>query len=175
MTTLVLDTSAFIQGFQPSGAQRCYTVPEVKQEVRDEIAQIRIINAEATGALTVTSPDPRHVAAVEKRTLKMGESHTLSTTDKMVLALALQLHEAEEQPTVVSDDYSVQNMAEELGLKYRGLAEKGIKRRLTWVIYCPGCRRTYKENQPDGLCPICGTPLKKKPSKKRNIKRRGGE
>ncbi len=128
---------------------------------------------EATGRLKVVEPEERHLDAVEDESLRMGESHALSATDKQVLALGLQLRDGELEPVIVSDDYSVQNMAETLGLRHRGLATPGIKKRYTWTLYCPGCRREYAEPQIDDVCPVCGTELKRKPVRKRGVTRQG--
>jgi UPF0271 protein len=91
----------------------------------------------------------------------MGEAQSLSETDISVLALTHQL-----EATLISDDYSVQNLADELGLSYTGMNTRGIKRRFQWIHYCPGCRKQYTEPQPDNICLICGTELKRKPGKK---------
>ncbi|MBN2336106.1 hypothetical protein JXL21_11150 [Candidatus Bathyarchaeota archaeon] len=172
MGALVLDTSAFIQGFDPPG-ESLYTVPLVEAELGDALTLIRLRSAVAAGRLIVAEPEESYTDRLEAETLGMGESLALSETDKQVLALGLQLSERGLEPTVVSDDYSVQNMAEALGLRHRGLATPGIKRQLRWVLYCPGCRREFGGPQPDGVCPVCGTELKRKPAGKRRVRRRG--
>jgi UPF0271 protein len=119
-------------------------------------------------------PKESYLDIVEDESLRMGESQALSATDKQVLALGLQLRDEMLEPVIVSDDYSVQNMADALGLRHRGLATPGIKRQFTWTLYCPGCRREYAKPQPDDVCPICGTELKRRPSRKKDITRRDG-
>ena len=173
MLSLVLDSSAFIQGLDPQN-EAAYTVPLVVEELRDEFTAARLRSMEATGRLKVVEPEQWLLDVVEGEALRMGESHALSATDKQVLALGLQLRNDGLEPVIVSDDYSVQNMADALGLGHRGLATPGIKRRFTWTLYCPGCRREYSEPQPDDVCPVCGTGLKRKPVRKRRVTRRGG-
>ena len=73
--------------------------------------------------------------------------------------------------TVISDDYAVQNLSDELGIKHKGLITRGIKKRFQWVHYCPGCWKYFDGPQEDNVCPICGTEVKRKPGKK-NTKRR---
>jgi UPF0271 protein len=169
---LILDSSAFIQGLDPQN-EAMYTVPLVMGELRDGLVVARLRTMETTGRLKVVEPEESYLGVVEDESLRMGESHALSATDKQVLALALQLAEDELVPVIVSDDYSVQNMADALGLRYKGLATPGIKRRFTWTLYCPGCHREYAEPQPEDVCPICGTELKRRPSRKRGVTRRG--
>jgi len=173
LLSLVLDSSAFIQGLDPQN-EAAYTVPLVVEELRDGFTAARLRSMEATGRLKVVEPEQRLLDVVEGEALRMGESHALSATDKQVLALGLQLRDDGLEPVIVSDDYSVQNMADALGLGHRGLATPGIKRRFTWTLYCPGCRREYSEPQPDDVCPVCGTGLKRKPVRKRRVTRRGG-
>ena len=173
MYALVLDSSAFIQGLDPQN-EVAYTVPLVVGELRDGFVVARLRSMESTGRLKVVEPKESYLDIVEDESLRMGESHVLSATDKQVLALGLQLREVMLEPVIVSDDYSVQNMADALGLGYRGLATPGIKRQFIWTLYCPGCRREYAKPQPDDVCPICGTELKRRPSRKRGVTRRGG-
>lgn len=174
MYALILDSSAFIQGLDPQ-SEDAYTVPLVVEELREGLITARLRSMEATGRLRIVEPHERYLGLVEEESVRRGESHALSATDKQVLALALQLRDEGVEPVIVSDDYSVQNMADALGLRHRGLATPGIKRRFTWTLYCPGCRREYDKPQPDDVCPVCGTPLKRKPTEKRGVMRRGGE
>jgi UPF0271 protein len=162
LKALVLDSSALIQGFSP-GSEPAYTVDAVLGELRDELTRLRVESQVASGSIKVRGPGKRYVAAVAEEARRRGEDAALSAADAMVLSLALQLRDEGLDPVVVSDDYAVQNMAEHLGLSYRSLAVGGIRRRFRWVIYCPGCRRRFQGPQPDGACPVCGTPLRRKP------------
>ena len=162
MKALVLDSSALIQGFSP-GSEPAYTVDAVLSELRDELTRLRVESQVASGSIKVRGPGERYVAAVAEEARRRGEDAALSAADAMVLSLGLQLRDEGLDPVVVSDDYAVQNMAEHLGLGYRSLAVGGIRRRFSWVTYCPGCRRRFDGPQPDGVCPVCGTPLRRKP------------
>jgi UPF0271 protein len=164
--TIVLDTSAFIQGFDTYESD-LFTVPKVLEEVKDRNALMRLESWIEIGKLHVLKPEHRFSIEVENMAVKMGEAKALSLTDKELLALGLQLKFENYKPEIISDDYSVQNMADALGIKHVGLATPGIKKRLTWTIYCPGCRRTFSEPQTDGVCPICGTILRRKPNKQK--------
>ena len=163
----MLDTSAFIQGFDSSdGETMLYTTPLVLDEIRDEMARMRVSNWEQTGKLVIQMPNQSFSKYVFGKAQTMGEARTLSKTDHSVLALTHQLTTEGITATLVSDDYSVQNVADKIGLQYRGMNTQGIKRRFTWIHYCPGCRKQYVKPQLDNVCPICGTELKRKPSKK---------
>ena len=173
MKILVLDTSAFIQGISSSDQETTlYTTPYVFYEISDEFIKIRAKNWSETGKLVVQTPEEGSIKIVRSVAVKIGEGKALSETDLSIIALAYELS-ASNQVTIVSDDYGVQNLSDELGLDYTGLATRGIKRRFKWVYYCPGCRREYDKPQLDNICPVCGTDLRRKPEKK--SKRRVGE
>lgn len=174
MRALILDTSAFIQGYSSNDVTiKLYTTSLVLDEIRDELTKIKVLNWAQTGKLVVQTPDQVLIERVQVQANQIGEAQELSETDKSVLALALQISKEGESAYLVSDDYSVQNMADALDLDYTGMNTMGIKRRFQWIHYCPGCRRQFNQPQPDNSCPICGTELKRKPGKK--IKRRGGQ
>jgi UPF0271 protein len=164
---LLLDASAFILGYEASESDLVhYTVPSVRDEVCDDLQRIRLENAIKDGRIRMVSPSSESMARAKSVISELGESTALSRTDTELLALGLQLRKEGHEPTVVSDDYSVQNVATRLGLGFKGLGTPGIKRVFEWVIYCPGCRKQFQKSQPDGVCPICGTALKRRPGKK---------
>jgi UPF0271 protein len=76
-----------------------------------------------------------------------------------VLALALEL-----EAVVLTDDYSLQNLATYLGVPYRPVGLKGIKDLRRWRWRCLGCGKIFDKEMPD--CPICGSKLKSTLSKK---------
>jgi len=162
LKVLVLDSSALIQGFSP--AELAYTVGAVLAELRDELTRLRVESQAASGMINIREPDEHYVALVAEEARRRGEGASLSVADAALLSLAIQLKDEGLEPVVVSDDYAVQNMAEHLGLQYMSLAVGGIRKRFRWVTYCPGCRKVFEEAPPDGVCPVCGTALKRRPS-----------
>lgn len=171
MKALILDTSSFIQGYSSSDPDTLlFTTYLVREEVREDMARIRLDNWIQTGRITVKSPDEEHMKKVMTSSKKLGENKALSDTDHSVIALALELS-SEYDVTVISDDYSVQNLSDELGLAHRGMITRGIKKRFNWVHYCPGCWKHFDGPQEENICPICGTELKRKPGKKSTRRR----
>jgi UPF0271 protein len=165
MKSIVLDTSAFIQGYNPGVINiETYSVPTVRTELRGN-SKTRFDNLVTSGVIKLVSPEAHYVQMVENSTMQMGEYDALSITDKKILALGLQLANEGYDPIIVSEDYAVQNMARELDIDYQGLATPGIKKKIEWEIYCPGCRRTFKKPQLEDVCPICATKLKRRPRK----------
>jgi UPF0271 protein len=163
---LVLDTSSFIQGFDSSDSEtKLFTTYFVMDEVRDEMAKIRLENWVRTGKIKVSNPEDVFLQRVLNASQELGEVKALSETDHSIIALALQLS-PQYDTTIISDDYSIQNLSDELGIKHRGLITRGIKKRFQWVHYCPGCYKYFDGPQEDPECPICGTELKRKPGKR---------
>lgn len=170
---LVLDTSAFIAGFDPFGAtDPVFTVPTVGQEVvSNSIMYTRFKTAVESGKLQVKAPSADFMDKVAQSSRDIGDVLYLSNTDKEVLALALELKNAGEEAIIVTDDYSIQNVADQLGLGFAPLMTFGIRYRLDWVIYCPACHRKYPTDYKSKTCEACGTDLKRKPLKKTLLRR----
>ena len=167
---IVLDSSAFIAGFDPfSIKDEVYSVPLVKMELRDSMVLFRFETALSNGALKVVIPLEEFVEQVVEASKKTGDYRFLSNADIQVLALALQLKNEGKKVVVVTDDYSIQNVASQLGLEFAPLATFGIKFHLDWLLYCPACKRKYPADYKLRECETCGTVLKRKPLKKRII------
>ncbi len=171
---LVLDTTAFIMGFNPSSvAAPTFSVPAVMNELSSRsLASLRSDASIQTGKLTVRTPSEKSLETVRKTSSELGEKFSLSDTDFQVLALAIDLRTEGDKPTIVSDDYAVQNVAEHLELDYASLATFGISRRFDWILYCPACYRKYPQDRSRLKCEVCGTELRRRVIKKSLIRRR---
>jgi UPF0271 protein len=174
--SIVLDTSAFIAGFDPSSiSEETYTIPEVGDElINGSMSKIRFLTSIESGKLIVIKPSSKYIDLVKAVSDETGDSGYLSKTDISILALAAQLKENGHDPIIATDDYSMQNTAEKLGLKFASLANFGIRYQFHWILYCPTCGRRYPPNQKITICENCGEKLKREP-KKRKLVRRGGK
>ncbi len=174
MRVLVLDTSAFIMGFNPSTLDETYTVSSVEKELLEgTMAQLRFRLSREKSILTVRPPSARALETVNHASAGLGEKGFLSQADLDVVALALDLKQTGMDPVVVSDDYAVQNLSEHLELKHSSLANLGIVHKFQWIMFCPACHRRYR--QPAKNCRVCGTELRRKVlSKTRARKRESG-
>ena len=114
------------------------------------------------GKLHVRQPAEQFLAEVDKSSEAVGDIRFLSQVDKQVLALALELKNQGENSLIVTDDYSIQNVSNQLGLEFAPLMTFGIRYRLNWVIYCPACHRQYPPEYKMKTCQDCGTELKRK-------------
>jgi len=165
---IVLDTSAFLAGFNPfSVSEDQVTTPKVEAEIRsNRMIQTRFRTAAEGGRLQVREPSEEYLRMIEASAIKVGDTFFLSETDKQILALALEIKTSNGNPQIVTDDYSIQNVATKLGIEFAPLATFGIRRLLEWVRYCPACYREYAANYESIECKVCGTELKRKPRKK---------
>ena len=162
---IVLDTSAFLAGFDPfSQNTEQVTVPKVEEEIlRNSMVKMRFESAVESGKVKVKAPTPEFSKAAKVSASKVGDSFKLSDADMQLLALALQLKTEGCTPQIVTDDYSIQNVAAQMGIGFSALATLGIKRLLEWIRYCPACYREYPANTKSKMCQVCGTELKRKP------------
>jgi len=162
---IVLDTSAFLAGFDPfSLSEEQVTVPKVEEEIRkNSMIWVRFKTALENGKLKVKAPSEEFLNKVKASSTKVGDSFLLSETDSQLLALALELKATGYAPQIVTDDYSIQNVATQLRIEFLALTTFGIKRLLEWIRYCPACHREYPANCSSKVCLFCGTELKRKP------------
>lgn len=164
--TYVLDTSAFIYGMTPGGEME--TVPAVYGEVKDEQSRIRL---EVMEGLTVIEPDALFVGRVAEAARASGDDKRISKADGDLLALALQEKGAGKDVALLTDDYAVQNVARELGIRVIALRQKKSRTRVVWEKQCTGCGRSFGcgDSFAEGeTCPVCGSPLR---TRKRPITR----
>lgn len=168
---IVLDTSAFIAGIDPNSiTEPQYSVPAVKNELSlKSLPWFRFNTAVQDRKLIIRMPGARFLREVKKRAKSVGDFRYLSEVDLHVLALALDLKNANLNPVIVTDDYSIQNVANKLDVDFMSLLTYGIKFRLNWILYCPACYRKYPPDCALISCRICGTKIKRKPVKKTRL------
>ena len=168
---IVLDTSAFIAGFDPMAVpEKQYTVPEVKNELNaDSMPWMRFNAAIENGKVMILKPQDSAFQEILEASKKVGDMRNLSEADMQVLALALELKGRGLTPLIVTDDYSIQNVANKIDVEFTSLMTFGIKFRFKWILYCPACYRKYPPDYKSQVCEVCGTELKRKPKKKTRL------
>lgn len=141
-----------------------YTVPSVREEIRgNSMAWIRFRMATESGKLKVRMPQEAFTEKARVSAIHVGDSYFLSEADLQVLGLAFELKTQGYSPIIATDDYSIQNVANQMGIKFSSLATFGIRFRLRWIRYCPACHKKYPADYEHENCYVCGTPLKRKP------------
>ncbi|MEM3672649.1 MAG: hypothetical protein QW468_00265 [Candidatus Bathyarchaeia archaeon] len=167
-----MDTSAFLVGYDPfSINEEQFTVPNVKEEIAESsMPWVRFKTAVENGRLKVRKPAEAFLNKVMASATSLGDAFFLSETDMQLLALASELKSMNYHPLIITDDYSIQNVANQMGIEFASLATLGIRRRLQWLRYCPACRKRYPADYNSTKCRICGTELKRKPVRGKQIK-----
>jgi len=162
---VILDTSAFLAGFDPfSLGEEQFTVPKVEEEIRrNTMTKMRFETAIESGKLKIKAPSQEASESAKSSARKVGDWFKLSEADMQLLALAIELKMEGYIPQIVTDDYSIQNVATRLEIEFVALATFGIKRLLQWIRYCPACHREYRAECKAKECQVCGTELKRKP------------
>lgn len=151
----ILDASAFYAGIPFHSLDRYYTT----SLVYDEIKHIKE-KQDALGALLnskrleIKDPLGSSLEQAQNAAKQTGDFPQLSKQDISVIALAIEL-----DASIVSDDYAISNVAQNLGLGTIPLMTRGIKDVGKWKHYCPACKTTH-DNKLE--CPTCGTALKRK-------------
>ena len=168
---VVLDTSAFVAGLDPFSIEGdVFTVPGVVNEViKGSLSYLRLRTAEESGKLNIRAPGREALEEARAISAFMGDAISLSEVDVELIALAIELAREGREVILITDDYSIQNVAKKLGIAFSPVATFGIREELRWIIYCPACRRRFPSDIGSRVCPVCGTPLKRKP-----MRRRGG-
>lgn len=153
----VLDATAIRSGMTFAGNE-WFTTPSVINEVSLG-SQGRNLEILRETAIKVMESDDNSMKRVEDAARSTGDFGSLSKTDMEVLALALHLG-----AKIISDDYSVQNVASVLKIPYEtDLA--GIREIITWTYRCRGCGKYFEKEQVD--CPICGSEIRRVKKKSR--------
>lgn len=146
---LILDSSALFAMEQlPDGESAC------PPGVIDELRRYKDRRLDLWGdLLRVSDCTEASCAKVREFAKKSGDLGRLSPVDISVLALAIDLN-----GTILSDDYSIQNVARIIGIPCNAVGTEGITKVKKWNYKCIGCGKWFKEKEDE--CPICGSPMK---------------
>ena len=149
MKGYVLDTSVLYYGKDLPQGFECVITPGVVRELDKEGMSARLELLMAT-RVRVSSPSERSLRKVSEESEKTGDSRRLSEADKELLALALDL-----SYELITDDYSIQNLARAMGIPARGFDQKGITEVFEWQAKCKGCGKVFPADV--RVCDVCGT------------------
>ncbi len=161
MNGCVLDSSVLYYGKDLPTEYECIVTPGVVHELREHGMGERIDLLLDT-KIRELSPSILSVKSVREAADRTGDVRRLSETDIEILAMAYELGYE-----LVTDDYSIQNLARVLGVKTRGMEHAGIKEVFEWQAKCTGCGKVFDAQVK--ICDVCGSPTRvrrKRPSKK---------
>ena len=164
MKVFVLDSTVFYSGADLPPDSVAYVTSMILEEVghKDRLEALM-----ASGKVRVLDPDERYVERARELARGTGDLLKLSEADLSIVALSLELKERGVEFSVVSDDSSVRNLLERVGVKTEGV-EFELRFLADWIKYCPACGRVYGPEKE--YCEVCGTKLKVKARRKKLFK-----
>jgi len=168
----ILDTSAILSG-KPIclDDSKMVTVPGVSDELKPGGRDYQAFQFLKEKGLIIHVPSKKSINEINVISAKSGDIGRLSNADKEVLALALDLDvEDDNESIILTDDYSIQNVAHIMNINVETISQKGITKRFKWTYKCSGCGKKFKENIK--VCPICGALTKNIVSRNKDISRR---
>lgn len=171
----VVDTSALVGKLQyaASDIQLATTPLLVKEMLRHGLKDVVQMLSD-TQKLRILEPTPESIKVVVDAATGLGDIAYLSKPDQQLLALAIDLSKQNFRVVVLTDDYSIQNVAQRLSIHFRSIGEHGIREIIQWETYCPGCGHKFRDHSRGDSCPICGTLLKRRGIRKHQIRKQRG-
>jgi len=153
----IIDTSAILSGKPlPVDQQDFWTVEEVAEEFSPGGSSYRMFQYLREKGLSLHRPSKNAKRKVNQIIQKLGENLRLSSADRAVLSLAVDVDLMENVHAVIlTDDYSIQNIASVLKIEFQPISQKGITKTLKWIRRCQGCKRVLSSDE--SVCPICGS------------------
>jgi len=148
----VLDTSAILSA-KFFGNEIAIPPAVLKEIKKGGIAWRHLQYMKAIG-LKIISPPKDAIKLVKKFAALTGDLPNLSMVDIHVLALAFHL-----RAILLTDDYSMQNVAKEMNIRYEGVMQEGIKEKFYWKYRCKSCGKYFDEYVE--ICPVCGGEIKR--------------
>ena len=163
----VLDTGALLTNWTLQNPELVLvTATSVVDEIENQPSRIRVENLKMSDRLREIAPEPIHLNRVRESAKVTGDITELSATDIDIVALALGERERGNEVTVVSTDLAVLNTSRYLRLGILDPSGK-MKELIFWVFYCPACSHQQEKDPGDLGCPVCGTKMVRRSSKKR--------
>lgn len=168
----VIDTSAILSGKQFDDSDVfLITSSLVANELSEGGRDFRRFEYLRAKGLEIHDPSKKSVNFIEKIARNKGEDQRLSKADIQILALAVDVRDQWEKPVVIlSDDYSIQNIAAFIDIDFASLNQKGITKKFKWVRQCLGCGKIISKSV--DACPFCGSPVSYKAQDRKSLKKR---
>jgi UPF0271 protein len=157
----ILDTSLLLGGKDPPRDGRWATTPEAAAEVSPGGRDARRYEDWISVGLQIRAADPDAVTRVEDAAQAAGNLARLSRADVSLAALALEL-----EGHLITDDYTLLDVAKRLAIATRTVNAQGIGGTLDFKPRCTGCGRWFEAMPKAEECTVCGSPVKPKPWKK---------
>lgn len=153
-----LDSTAIANGANLPASQ-CRTTPGVLSEFQGAGATSRRLDQFLAAGMLVLEPSPEALSRAAQAAHAAGLDARLSRTDIEIAAAAA---DGGSTACLVTDDYTIQDLARRLGIRAQGVATDGITEGREWELACRGCGRRYPTDFKREECPVCGAALRPK-------------
>lgn len=165
----IIDTSAILSGKSLSfNNVQLITTTNIEKELNPGGKDYKNFIYLKENFLIFKIPSKDSITQINNIIKKTGDIDRLSYVDREILAIALDENKQKETEVVIlTDDYSIQNVATYLKIKFKSLNQDGITKKLKWISRCRGCGKKFKDSM--SICPICGSDIKKIVKKAENI------
>jgi UPF0271 protein len=155
----ILDTSAIFSGKPISIDATMSVTPGISMEIAPGGRDYHTFQYLLERGLIIDNPSKESINRINKISAETGDKDRLSVADKEILALALDVNrDTTKEAIIITDDYSIQNVAHVLKIKFETISQRGITKKFKWIYRCSGCGKKFEENIK--TCPICGAPTK---------------
>jgi len=134
----------------------------INEIYKDPIAKEKVDTFIAIGSLHIHNPTRKSIEKAVEYAKEKGERYRLSKADIDVLSLAIEFRKY--NPIVITDDYSLQNLLEQLNIRYISLRRRIKKVVEKWEYRCVKCGAIY--GKPQDECTICGGSIRREPIKR---------
>ncbi len=160
---ILLDASALINqpAFTFEESERYACTYEVLEEFRSMETRALVENALKRKLLRVYRPKHKYLNRAKKLVRSKGFTK-MSKADISTLALAMQFKEQNKEFLVITDDYSIQNFLAMLAIPFASVMQGKIKNIISFVRFCPVCKKEYAAGSSVKECPDCGVELRTK-------------
>jgi len=168
----IIDTSAILSGIPINfNDTLIVTTNSISMELKPGGRDYRTFQFLKEKGLSLLSPSKNSREKVNAISILTGDKDRLSKVDIEILALALDMKLKDQKNAIIlSDDYSMQNVAHTLDIKFENIGQPKITKRFKWGCRCLGCRKKF--NEKIKICPICGAATKNVISNMEDIKKR---
>ncbi len=150
----VLDAGVFINNLSYLFEDKLsITTPLVEEEVKTSKAKMDFHRFSLQG-LNIVMPSKESIDKAKELVNKT--KHKISLTDLTLLALCMEYKQKGKEVVLVTDDYSLQDLASSQNIEIEGITRNPTTKKYRWKRICIACNK----ETPHEICEICGLKTK---------------
>lgn len=162
----VIDTGALLSTWTKRIPEGVFsTTASVINEIHNRPSRFRAGLLEVLDRLREEAPPADSIRATRIAAAETGDESVLSETDIELIALAYSKKRDGMSTALVSMDFAILNTARHMGIETVDASGK-FKDDIRWILVCPACNNRSKASKTSHECPVCGTQMRRKATKK---------